>query len=398
MKVDLLLVVDHLNVECGVRYTYLKFIEWCESAGITLALVSDLDHNLTFKSVRAQLNLVVRDSREGLVLKRRPLYALVEGEDVIHEDLLKGNIDYSDVEWLDAWNGDRGWYPDFFRKCEEFANSIEPAKVVIATQSFLGFVVESIYRDKDPAICLHTNYPSFYAIRIAGKENELFDYVEMNAQRRLHKHFINNKNNIFLNSDVSEGFFRIGEAFNYQIFTPGVDTSIFKPKLKRQNGTLKIMYVGRFSEEKGIDNISTLTTSTPFAQWILAGKVSNGQNLDFSKNTSFLGYLDHESLADEMAKADALVFYGKWDTFGMIALEALSCGLPVFATRGSEMGRIIQQYDCGWEFSSTPELIELIKTIQKDGIRTEVKKNAREYALNMTWKSTFGDFVSKLRL
>lgn len=398
MKVDLLLVADHLGVECGVRYTYLKFIEWCESVGISLALISDLDENLSFDSLKAQLNLVVPDVNQDVPLKRRPMYSLIHNGKVIHQNLHNHKINQEHAYWLDAWNGDRSWFNEVLQKCDDFVSRINPGKVVLATQSFLGFVMESIYGDQDPIICLHTNYPSFYAIRISGTENELFNIIEVKAKERLYKYFIDKKKHLFLNSEMSERFFKKDTNLSYQIFTPGVDTSLFTPNLQKSNGILRILYVGRFSKEKGIDSISNLIKSTPFAKWILAGKITDRLQIDIPENASYLGSLDHSKLAKEMGKSDLFIFYGKWDTFGMVALEALSCALPVLATEGSEIGRIVETNKCGWVFSSTEELISIIENINKDGIHLDIKKNARSYAEKMTWKNTFNDFASKLKL
>ena len=45
----------------------------------------------------------------------------------------------------------------------------------------------------------------------------------------------------------------------------------------------------------------------------------------------FLGELEHETLAGYLAAADVFVFPSKTDTFGIVQLEALACGLPIAA-------------------------------------------------------------------
>jgi glycosyltransferase involved in cell wall biosynthesis len=46
---------------------------------------------------------------------------------------------------------------------------------------------------------------------------------------------------------------------------------------------------------------------------------------------NYLGLLDREDLAKVYAAADVFVFPSKTDTFGLVLLEAMSCGLPVAA-------------------------------------------------------------------
>ena len=46
---------------------------------------------------------------------------------------------------------------------------------------------------------------------------------------------------------------------------------------------------------------------------------------------NYLGLLDREELAKVYASADVFVFPSKTDTFGLVLLEAMACGLPVAA-------------------------------------------------------------------
>ena len=54
-----------------------------------------------------------------------------------------------------------------------------------------------------------------------------------------------------------------------------------------------------------------------------------------SDRIHFTGYISDENLAPLLNASDALVFPSLWEGFGLPAIEAMSCGLPVLASSGA---------------------------------------------------------------
>ena len=112
------------------------------------------------------------------------------------------------------------------------------------------------------------------------------------------------------------------------IWSRGVD-EIFKPPIKKFKGQIEYLYVGRLSKEKGLrdflnlelDGIKTVVGDGP--------DLSN-LRLEYS-NVNFKGPLQGQSLALYYQQADVFVFPSQFDTFGLVVLEAISCGTPVAA-------------------------------------------------------------------
>ncbi len=117
-------------------------------------------------------------------------------------------------------------------------------------------------------------------------------------------------------------------------WTRGVDLAAFAPTagdspLVAGLARPLFLYVGRVSVEKNIE--AFLRLDLPGTK-IVAG---SGPALDLLRRrfpeTHFLGVLEREALARLYSSADVFVFPSRTDTFGLVLLEALACGLPVAA-------------------------------------------------------------------
>ena len=118
---------------------------------------------------------------------------------------------------------------------------------------------------------------------------------------------------------------------NVRLWSRGVDTDIFHPQpSKRLDSKPPIfLYVGRVAVEKNVE--AFLELDLPGSKWV----VGTGPALERIRarfpRVNYLGLLDREELAKVYAAADVFVFPSKTDTFGLVLLEAMACGLPVAA-------------------------------------------------------------------
>lgn len=118
---------------------------------------------------------------------------------------------------------------------------------------------------------------------------------------------------------------------NLAIWRRGVDTEVFRPRPKEFLDLPRPIAacVGRVAIEKNIE---------AFLQMPWAGsKIVIGDGPERARlqalypDVVFTGYRFEEDLARHLAAADVMVFPSRTDTFGLVNLEAMACGVPVAA-------------------------------------------------------------------
>jgi alpha-1,6-mannosyltransferase len=129
----------------------------------------------------------------------------------------------------------------------------------------------------------------------------------------------------------------------------GIDSSVFRPQrrvetlrehLRLPVGTRLLVYAGRFTPEKKlgllIDAVRKL--GRPYHLVLVGG----GDELPRYPQITIMPFKrDQRQLARVLASCDVLVHPGDCETFGLIVLEAMACGLPVVATRGGGVAELV---------------------------------------------------------
>ncbi|HZP88357.1 MAG TPA: glycosyltransferase family 1 protein [Burkholderiales bacterium] len=118
---------------------------------------------------------------------------------------------------------------------------------------------------------------------------------------------------------------------NVVLWSRGVDLDVFA--FTRRNRLRSrppiFLYVGRVAVEKNVE--AFLELDLPGSKWVVGDGPALPAIRAKYRDVNYLGVLAPAALAEVYASADVFVFPSKTDTFGLVLLEAMACGLPVAA-------------------------------------------------------------------
>jgi glycosyltransferase involved in cell wall biosynthesis len=113
-------------------------------------------------------------------------------------------------------------------------------------------------------------------------------------------------------------------------WTRGVDQTLFNPQPRTTKPYKTLLCVSRVSKEKSLERFCEL--QIPGTRKVLVG---SGPHLNYLQNqygdVDFVGMKHGQELANYYQQADVFVFPSRWDTFGIVMLEAIACGTPIAA-------------------------------------------------------------------
>jgi glycosyltransferase involved in cell wall biosynthesis len=181
----------------------------------------------------------------------------------------------------------------------------------------------------------------------------------------------------------------------------GVDTELFQPHLasrtmreKLSQGHPKgplLLYVGRVSAEKQIDEIKPVLAAIPQARLAIVGDGPQREALEAhfaGTPTYFAGYLQGLELAAAFASADAFIFPSRTETLGLVLLEAMAAGCPVVAAASGGITDIVSDGVNGYLFNpQEPQGVVTAtqRLLASPEERETLRNNARHEAERWGW-------------
>ena len=222
------------------------------------------------------------------------------------------------------------------------------------------------------------------------------------------------------------------------IVPPGVDVSHFYPipadeaksfvGLKPEDRM--ILFVGRIEPLKGVDTLINAMcclklkdANRPVHLAIIGGDPSASpeqmtvemarlqkmcEDLGLGKAVIFLGKRDQDTLPYYYSAAEVLVMPSHYESFGMVALEAMACGTPVIASEVGGLAYLVRDGETGFTIpAEEPEtLCEKLSWLLNDPeLHQKMSGQAAEYAQDYAWDKiatqivdVYGSLVEKQKV
>jgi glycosyltransferase involved in cell wall biosynthesis len=267
------------------------------------------------------------------------------------------------------------------RKIARELDEFQPDCVHIATEGTIGFSVRRYCKKRKLPVttAYHTQFPEYVRARFPIPINwtvALLRWFHEPAVRTM---------------VPTKSIKELLEHRGFQdvvIWSRGVLTDIFSPEdpVAYDFPRPIWIYVGRVAVEKNIEEFLDLDLE---GTKIIIGDGPDRERLSAAyPSCRFLGYRFGRELAQHQAGADVFVFPSKTDTFGIVMLEAMACGLPVAAFPVTGPVDVVRHGQTGF-------LDDDLSTACRGAIKLN-RGAPRRYAESRSWRRSTEQFVSHL--
>jgi D-inositol-3-phosphate glycosyltransferase len=204
------------------------------------------------------------------------------------------------------------------------------------------------------------------------------------------------------------------------VIPPGVDTTHFYPRPKPQakarlgidSSTQLLLFVGRIEPLKGVETLFEAVAMlrdrgvcecSQMAVAIIGGDPSSTaamqnaemerlkelrQNLGIADLVTFLGAMDQDALPDYYAAAEVVIMPSHYESFGMVALEAMACGTPVIASEVGGLAYLVRDGETGFHVPDRDPVVladRICDIITDPLLQQELGEQAARHAQNYAW-------------
>lgn len=215
---------------------------------------------------------------------------------------------------------------------------------------------------------------------------------------------------------------------NYQIpnnkvtvVYPGFDANYYHPisdqsKIKEVKNKYNIdreyvIFVGTLQPRKNlirliesfakIENLKLVivgkTTGVGRQGWMFEKILKRPKELGITDKVIFTGFVPTEELPYLVNGAKAFVLPSLWEGFGIPAVDAMACGVPVVVSNVSSLPEVVGDAGLLFDPTSVDQIEQAIRTITTDKkLHSKLSKKAIERAKKFSWKKMTKDVIRVL--
>lgn len=204
---------------------------------------------------------------------------------------------------------------------------------------------------------------------------------------------------VYVESKATQRFLKKTFNISSKVAYPGVDTS---QKQVQRNGKVKVLFVGRLVESKGVKELTNIASKMSQADFIIVG---DGPLLSFlrkkrSKNIKITGPL-RENEVQKLLNSSHIFAYPSFHSEGipLSIVEAAGSGIAVLATNVGGIGEVIKDGKSGVLVENIEEFeLELQRLVKNRGLRERLGKNLKEFAVkSFLWERNAKNYLRELR-
>ena len=261
-----------------------------------------------------------------------------------------------------------------------------PDAIHVATEGPIGSRVRRhcIHRRLPFTTSYHSRFPEFVSARLPLPGIERGLYALLRAFHGPARAVLSPTPSISRDLEA-RGFTRV------LTWTRGVDHAVFRPHAAHERAVYEgdgpfLVHVGRLAAEKNVEAFLSLDVS---GTKIVIGDGPERARLERRyPKARFLGYRFGADLARHIAGGDVFVFPSRSDTFGLVMIEAMACGLPVAAYPVPGPIDVVEHGRSGW-------LDEDLARAVRGALALDPAE-ARARAAGFTWTETARQFRETL--
>lgn len=211
------------------------------------------------------------------------------------------------------------------------------------------------------------------------------------------------------------------------VIPPGVDIDFFRPMDKIEAKAAVgakiedkiLLFVGRIEPLKGLDMLmyalKVLIMKNPelsVCLWIVGGDILQKQELwshqlkmlqqlkevlHLTTRVRFVGQKTQEELPTYYNAAEMVIMPSHYESFGMVTLEAMACGIPVITTNVAGVSQLIDKTHTSLITSVNNPLLlasQIKYLLTDDKAHTQISNDLREKAQGLSWSIIVKEIIA----